>query len=558
MKKLNFFFQHVILRKYLKSIISGKLFLKKHPKEMEKIDFLKKKFLSIDYNFSKDHFSKFIFLNIDNAAFNLSGKLRNIFFSDRNTVSYSFLNQIYATFAREKYKTEFFLPLYDKQISFIKNNSNINISVWKCKFFFLLLILKNLLKGFFFGLKILIISLKYIIIKKEKLSKNYIFFDLEVNPSEFKNVEKDNNFFLVNKFLKKFKMSKNITIHVKPKSGVKNLYNKEYFFQGYKYIFKSNPYPHLKNIKSYFKYFFWLIFSFLICLKDLIFFNRWYNSFLFFEASKSRLFYLSSDIEIPQIFITPYFGGLTRSLWTIDFEKQIKRSYLFFYSTNGDGYKTKLHTPNDTSNWGELEYKHYLVWDNYQYEILKKNLKIKDPKIVRIGPILGGVGLSWIKSLKKVKKKNIAIFDIIPNRLVYEYFNSFSIIESKYIIEFLTDILKVAQELDLNILHKTKRFKDKKMIATNYVRTVEKLKYHENYKEVSQDVSLENLINNCSCTISFPYSSTSIISDKLNTPTVFYDPSKLLIDLDEKIQSHGIRIINNKEDLKNWIKENIN
>ena len=62
---------------------------------------------------------------------------------------------------------------------------------------------------------------------------------------------------------------------------------------------------------------------------------------------------------------------------------------MFFYSTNGDGCKTKFYNPNNASNWwGELDYENYLVWDKYQAKSLKKFLKVKKPKVITIGPML--------------------------------------------------------------------------------------------------------------------------------------------------------------------------
>ena len=116
--------------------------------------------------------SNYIFLNKSNALIVLKNKLKNIFFTSNNRVSYSFLNQFYSTFAKKKYFTKFFLPMCDEQIKFIKTNTDIKLSIWKCKLFFLILTLRHLFMGFIFGLKSLSLSLIHVAFKKKK---NFFF-----------------------------------------------------------------------------------------------------------------------------------------------------------------------------------------------------------------------------------------------------------------------------------------------------------------------------------------------------------------------------------------------
>ena len=74
MNKLEIILKHVILKKYLKSKISGKLFLKKNPNEIKKIGILYKKLFDIEYNFDEKLLSNYIFLNKSNALIVLKNK----------------------------------------------------------------------------------------------------------------------------------------------------------------------------------------------------------------------------------------------------------------------------------------------------------------------------------------------------------------------------------------------------------------------------------------------------------------------------------------------------
>ena len=53
MNKLEIILKHVIFKKYLKSKISGKLFLKKNPNEIKKISITYKKLFDIEYDFDE-------------------------------------------------------------------------------------------------------------------------------------------------------------------------------------------------------------------------------------------------------------------------------------------------------------------------------------------------------------------------------------------------------------------------------------------------------------------------------------------------------------------------
>ena len=557
MNKLEIILKHVILKKYLKSKISGKLFLKKNPNEIKKIGILYKKLFDIEYNFDEKLLSNYIFLNKSNALIVLKNKLKNIFFTNSNRVSYCFLNQFYSTFARKKYFTKFFLPMCDEQIKFIKANTDIKLSIWKCKLLFLILTLRHLSMGFIFGLKSLLLSLIHIIFKRtKKPTSRHIFFDVEMTKEDIANLKSGDDLFIVKKFLKKFRVNKNIIINIKPKNKKINFYKNKIDYSGYSFYFKNNPYPNIEKVSNFFKYLFWFNLSFLICVKDLLFFKNWLNSFLFFEAVKSKLFQYSEKDQIPYIIIVPYNGSINRSLWTLDFKKNIKRSYMFFYSTNGDGYKTKFHNPNNVSNWwGELDYEHFLVWDKYQANTLKKYLKVKKPKVITIGPMLSSC--SETNDMINLTKKFIVIFDIVPERFSYNFFISYSIIKPKHIINFQNDILKIASELNVVVLHKIKRRRSDTIVSKSYIKNILNLKKFNNYKQINENQSIETLVKKSKGVISFPYTSTSLIAKYMKTPTVYYDSSKSLIDIEEKIQSHGIKIINNVEELRVWMKNAI-
>ena len=51
------------------------------------------------------------------------------------------------------------------------------------------------------------------------------------------------------------------------------------------------------------------------------------NPFLFFEATKSKIFDYAEKDDVIEIFLSPYNGSLNKSLWQIDCKNKVKRSY---------------------------------------------------------------------------------------------------------------------------------------------------------------------------------------------------------------------------------------
>ena len=48
-----------------------------------------------------------------------------------------------------------------------------------------------------------------------------------------------------------------------------------------------------------------------------------------------------------------------------------------------------------------------------------------------------------------------------------------------------------------------------------------------------------------------PFTSTALVGMHLGKPSIFYDPSGVVVKDDPA--AHGIRVINNKDELKNWL-----
>ena len=195
-------------------------------------------------------------------------------------------------------------------------------------------------------------------------------------------------------------------------------------------------------------------------------------------------------------------GGIKRHLWTFDHKNLISRCSLSFIQLMVKDMKQKFNKPNDTSNWGELDYNNYLVWDKFQKKIfLKEKLKVKNQKLIFFGPMLGKIENDKLENLEN--EKYILMFDIIPEKLKFEYFTSYSIINGENLVKFQRDIIEIAKDLNLKIIHKQKRSRDLDRVCKKYKQSLDLLKKVKNYKILSDNYSIEELIRNSLCCISF-------------------------------------------------------
>ena len=64
-------------------------------------------------------------------------------------------------------------------------------------------------------------------------------------------------------------------------------------------------------------------------------------------------------------------------------------------------------------------------------------------------------------------------------------------------------------------------------------------------------IPAEEIIEKSTATISMPFTATSIMAQFLFKPSIFYDPTGLILKDDPA--AHGILVINNKTDLKEWL-----
>ena len=305
------------------------------------------------------------------------------------------------------------------------------------------------------------------------------------------------------------------------------------------------------NIYTSCCFFFWMINATLISLFDLLR-GRWWHAFLLKQSVMSKKFsYLTKD-QIAKKYLFSNSSWLVRPLWTYEATKLGSEIILYFYSTNNESVIDRTEKAIIGLGYSTMNWPKYLVWDIYQSNFIK-NVAHKYANIEIVGPI---DFISSPKHINIIKCKSIAVFDVSPGNNLEsailgaqgEYYTY------KNVFNFLIDIYEIANKFDIKIRFKIKRSLTNR-IDKRYIKLLSKLEKYDNIEFINPIISANKVIESCSMTISFPFTSTSIIAKELNLPTVYYDSTGRLQKDDPG--AHGVMLLSNKIELENWVLNNL-
>lgn len=544
----------------IKSRNSGAINLIKDQKE-EKIDEITKIFLSYNYNFENYKISKYLCSNEINFKLSLKSKLRNIIYQYNRFPFTNFADEIIASFASVKYTKSFSLGMPNELIFFLKKKTNLKINRFKCLIIWKIFVLINFIKGVVYGLRHILLSLNTL--NKKKIKKNNsIYFDFTTKLDFFN--EKNNDFFIVKNYLNLYKensieniyLNKSYTTIIQKKIKETSS-NKILDYKNKKIFYTDDIFSPITNLFKLFLFLKYIIISSVICLFNLIL-NRDYEAYMFMELIKNKIIELSDDDDLFSRYIFSYLGNIDRPLWTYTVEQKRRKIEIFFFSTNGDGHNFKRYQPHDSSNWSQLQFSNYLVWDKYQKAKLDELIKNRKKDIKIIGPTLLRLEQNFNLSINK--KKNIAVFDISPRKDSLMYFAVPTIIQSKYVSKFLIDIHNLSIQNNCQMILRCKIFEKTKnplqSLNKNYVHTVTKLKSKGMIQYDRKNSNILEILKTSSCCICFPYTSIAILAQKMGIPAVYYDPSNSLQDKNFNF-SHGVDVVNNFSKLSKWLSQNL-
>ena len=377
-----------------------------------------------------------------------------------------------------------------------------------------------------------------------------MFCEMNYSKEEIAKFNSQSNFFFLNKIIDYFEI-KNSKIIFK-NSYKENNVNK---IKSNLIITRHSHLPYFDNLLQLVYFFIWFLFSSFFVF-NLLLLGKWSYSLIFYDIVENKIHRITSYKYIPSLYFQSYNGSLYKPLWTYYAEEKKMKSYFLFYSTNDAGYPTKTSIPIDESNRAQLKWKNYLVWDDYQGDVILKNVD-NNPAIHILGPMLIHVQ-SDEKKLFLKDKKYISIFDITPKRkLTQQVIGYHNTINAQFMKQFILDISDLSEKYNIQIFHKPKRdvnklYKGNVILAGNkfyngFLKEINKRKYFES---VPANTDINYLIENSLATISFPYTSVALISEVLKKESVYYDPSLELIK--NKDFSHNLEFISGKHELDAW------
>jgi len=300
----------------------------------------------------------------------------------------------------------------------------------------------------------------------------------------------------------------------------------------------NNPYHFIKFIVNGFLL---LVYSFakLLC-------GQWQYALLLGELIKAlELKYVDKDM-LPAECIFNNSEWIYRPLWSYVAESRGCNIQFYFYSTSIETFKLKSGYQLMINNWDLCSWPNYLVWDEYQENFIKREIKyVSNIKIV--GHIWGADSDEFLQNLPD---DSIAIFDVQPtNSRVYKELGMIEeYIIPEVICQFIDDIFDVFNQKNHLALKQKRRLEDSR-VHEKYSKLINELK-GECLDIINPGISAIRLIDECKAVISFPFTSTALIGREAGKISIYYDPTGKLQKDDRA--AHGILLISGKKELQQW------
>lgn len=167
------------------------------------------------------------------------------------------------------------------------------------------------------------------------------------------------------------------------------------------------------------------------------------------------------------------------------------------------------------------------------------------------------LGLPWVTdsefNLGSINKPIISVFDVEPHRYYFGWstYNVYGLQKIQFAAKFLADIMSVAMELDLYVLHKPKRNIGEKRYP-EYAQLISNFKenFSNNYCLLDPNVSPQKIIQTSAFSIATPFTSALLANPEAECARIYFDP--LFTGINTSIDS-GFELVLGKHALKNFI-----
>ncbi len=312
----------------------------------------------------------------------------------------------------------------------------------------------------------------------------------------------------------------------------------------------SSPIPQLAEIRKLLQFTVWGLGAIIIATLD-FFRGYWWHSVLLNQAALAKQLRLQNPEFLAENYFFHNSSWIYRPLWTYEAERLGKRITFYFYSTNCENFKRVNAYPPPVYGYQAMNWPHYLVWDEYQADFVRRMVGESAP-ISIVGPI-------WLhtssEEMPNLKGRSVAVFDITPFcSSIYQSMGiDFEFYVPKISKQFLHDIQEITNNYGYMMLWKRKRKlkNESSIVHPEYLFFAEKLSNSQNVIIVDSDISAFRVIEASEFVISMPFTSTALIARQLGKPSCYYDPCCLLQKDDRA--AHGIEIIQGSKELKQWL-----
>ena len=310
--------------------------------------------------------------------------------------------------------------------------------------------------------------------------------------------------------------------------------------------------PPLTQIGALVRFIGWGVASGSLAIFDMLR-GYWWHAVMLSEASLAATIRMQEPDSLARDYLFHNSVCIYRPLWTYEAEKQGSRVTFYFYSTNCESFKRPTGYLKLTYGWQAMNWSHYLVWDQYQADFVRRAVG-ESANISVVGPI-------WFQSsdveMPQLEKLGVAVFDVTPHRA--SRYCALGVDYEFYIPatseRFLLHIADAVCRVNAVMLWKRKR-KISDLAPPRYQQFADRLSARGGIVLVDPDISAVRVIEASCAVISMPFTSTALIARELGKPSVYYDPTGEL-QSDERA-AHGIPIISGPEQLKTWLYAHVN
>ena len=430
-------------------------------------------------------------------------------------------------------------PLPNEWIKVLQNNG-VKVSCNSSKFLFFIFGIKMFVNAFGSFFKLNMINVLFIF-KKERTGKHIYLFDLQ--ESCFPPLDGTFTHNIVHWYLS----------WEGRREGISQIRH-EVKIEDRKYqdieIVNDSYLPRLDSMFGVICFFYWSFFSLILSFFSLILGYPKY-AILLSEMQKAKMFELARKSSIAKEYLFNNANMIYRWIWTYNAEDQGAKITLYNWSAGfTDILGSHGYPPPDRGesiqNWPNI-----LQWSSLYANHIRSVIKDQRTQIKLVPPI-------FFNDIKPIvinsNKPIITIFDVTPQKPFFHDILTPSVEYRTYENgkQFLEDIYESAQKLGFDILWKRKRDFESNH-SKQYIKFCSKFIQQTGVIEVDPKSSAFVLVQKGVATISMPFTSTALVAQSFQKPSIYYDPTMRLFKNDRGAQ--GIPFVIGKNELDNWMEE---